>query len=499
MTYPDYLRRIRSSSVYNVAIQSPLDFCPTLSANTGNRVFLKREDLQPVFSFKLRGAYNMMSRLDTDALDRGVIAASAGNHAQGVALAAQHLNTRATIVVPRTTPTIKQEAILRLRAELVLFGDTYDEAYSHSCELAEQRGLTFVHPYDHPDVIAGQGTVGLEIHDQIAEAIDAVFVPVGGGGLIAGIALALKQLRPETKIIGVEPEDSAAMHESIRTDKRITLDRAGLFADGVAVRTPGTETFRITRDLVDEIITVSNDAICGAIKEIFEDRRAMLEPAGALAYAGLKSYGGDGKTYVAIATGANLNFDRLRHIAERAQIGEKREAVLAIHIPERPGAFLSLYELLGNRSITEFNYRMGDADRAVVFAGIAVRNDGERHELVAHLNGSGFDTIDLTEDEIAKAHVRHMVGGRASAAADERLFHFDFPERPGALGAFLRQLNSGWNISLFHYRNHGSDIGRVLAGMQVPSSTKLDFENRLDQLGYRWAEVTENPAIKLFL
>ena len=495
----DYLRRMRSSAVYNVAIRSPLEDCPLLSEHTGNRILLKREDLQPVFSFKLRGAYNMMARLSPDALDRGVIAASAGNHAQGVALAAQRLNTHATIIVPRTTPEIKIDAIRRRGATLILHGDSYDEAYHHARNLSELQNLTFVHPYDDPDVIAGQGTIGLEIDEQFPEKIDAVFVAVGGGGLIAGIALALKQLRPGIKIIGVEPEDSDAMKKSLGTDRRETLDRVGLFADGVAVRTPGVETFRIARQWVDEIITVSNDAICGAIKEIFDDRRALLEPAGALAYAGIKKYPGRGQTLVAIACGANLNFDRLRHVAERAQIGEQREAVLAIRIPERPGAFRALYETLEHRSISEFNYRMGDPDQAVVFAGIEIRNAEESKLAIDKLNRAGYETIDLTEDEIAKAHVRHMVGGRAAHATNERLFHFDFPERPGALGDFLNHLSNGWNISLFHYRNHGSDVGRVLAGVQIRPENKADFEASMNELGYRWTEVTDNPAIKLFL
>ncbi len=495
----DYLRRIRSSSVYNVAVRSPLEDCASLGARSGNRVLLKREDLQPVFSFKLRGAYNMMARLDSAVLDFGVIAASAGNHAQGVALAALQLKTTAKVVVPVTTPLIKQQAIRALGAELVVYGNTYDEAFEHANELAKSSGRTFVHPYDDPDVIAGQGTIGLEIHEQYADAIDAVFVPVGGGGLIAGIALALKQLRPSTRVIGVEPEDSNALQQSLAAGKRITLDRTGLFADGVAVRTPGKEPFRIAQELVDEVITVSNDAICGAIKEIFDDRRALLEPAGALAYAGLRAFGEQGKTFVAVATGANLNFDRLRHISERAQIGEHREAVIAIRIPERPGAFLALYESFTGRPITEFNYRLGDEDSAVVFVGVQVTDRAQRLQLMEQLASWGFQATDLTDDEIAKAHVRHMVGGRAGHVVNERVFHFDFPERPGALGAFLTQLGSKWNISLFHYRNHGSDVGRVLAGFQVPEASRPEFDRRLRELGYGWVDVSQNPAIQLFL
>ncbi|AIE83584.1 threonine ammonia-lyase, biosynthetic [Fimbriimonas ginsengisoli] len=499
----EYLRRMRSSAVYNVAVRSPLDLCPVLSRRLGNRVLLKREDQQPVFSFKLRGAYNMMARLDASALEQGVVAASAGNHAQGVALAAQHLGAHAVIVVPRTAPEIKQEAIRRLGAELVLHGDSYDEAYAHARQLERERGLTFVHPYDHPDVIAGQGTVGLEIDEQHSGRIDAVFVPVGGGGLVAGVALALKQLRPDVKIVGVEPEDSDALHRSLAADERITLERVGLFADGVAVRTPGEETFRIARDWVDAVEVVSNDAICAAVKEIFEDRRAVLEPAGALAYAGLRSYaerlGLREHTLIAIASGANLNFDRLRTIAERAQIGEQHEAVLAVTIPERPGAFRQLCGALGDRSVTEFNYRMGNADEAAVFVGIQVRDSAERAALIDQLSEGGYASLDLTDDEIAKTHVRHMVGGRCAAATNERVFHFDFPERTGALAEFLDRLHGAWNISLFHYRNHGAERGRVLCGIQVPPETNAAFNDFLAEVGYGFTEQTDSQVLRLFL
>jgi len=503
LTPPEYLRRMRSSAVYNVAIRTALDQCPVLSRRIGNRVLLKREDQQPVFSFKLRGAFSRIARLSAEELERGVIAASAGNHAQGVALAAQRLGTHAVIVVPRTAPEIKQEAIRRFGAELILFGDSYDEAYAHAREIASLRSLAFVHPYDDPDVIAGQGTIGLEIDEQCRDHIDAVFVPVGGGGLIAGIALALKQLRPGIKIIGVEPEDSDALAQSLAAGHRVKLDRVGLFADGVAVRTPGEETFRIARDWVDSVEVVSNDAICAAVKEIFEDRRAVLEPAGALAYAGLRQYAEKhslrDKTLVSIASGANLNFDRLRTIAERAQIGEHHEAIFAVTIPERPGAFRQLCASLGSRNVTEFNYRMGDASRAVVFVGFQVRDELESTNLQSELTTHGYEVLDLTHDEMAKTHIRHMVGGRCALATDERVFHFDFPERAGALNEFLDRLNGVWNISLFHYRNHGAERGRVLCGIQVPIATSTEFDGFLADVGYDFTEQTDSPALALFL
>jgi len=499
----EYLRRMRSSAVYNVAIRSALDHCPVLSRRIGNRVLLKREDQQPVFSFKLRGAFSLIARLSAEELERGVVAASAGNHAQGVALAAQRLGTHATIVIPRTAPEIKQEAIRRFGAELILHGDTYDEAYAFAREIADARSLTFVHPYDHPDVIAGQGTIGLEIDEQCREHIDAVFVPVGGGGLIAGITLALKQLRPDIKIIGVEPEDSNALHLSLEAGHRVKLDRVGIFADGVAVRTPGEETFRIAQDWVDSVEVVSNDAICAAVKEIFEDRRAVLEPAGALAYAGLRQYAERNalreKTLISIASGANLNFDRLRTIAERAQIGEHHEAIFAVTIPERPGAFRQLCAALGPRNVTEFNYRMGDPNRAVVFVGFQVRDEPESAALSADLTAQGYEVLDLTHDEMAKTHIRHMVGGRCPDATNERIFHFDFPERSGALNEFLTRLATAWNISLFHYRNHGAERGRVLCGIQIPVETSGDFDEFLADIAYDFVEQTASPALALFL
>jgi threonine dehydratase len=501
-TPAEYLDAIKSSPVYDVAVKTPLEYAPGLSRLTHNRVWLKREDRQPVFSFKIRGAYAYMARLSRAALHQGVIAASAGNHAQGVALAANRLGARATIVVPRTTPSVKTEAITALGAELVLFGDNYDEAFGHAKALERSRGLTFVHPYDQPEVIAGQGTVGLEIAEQAAN-VDAVFVAVGGGGLIAGVALALKQLRPGVKVIGVEPDDSDAMHRSLQTGQRVTLDKVGLLADGVAVRTVGEETFRIAQNWVDEVIIVSNDAICAAVKEIFEDRRAVLEPSGALAFAGLKAYVErekcENQDLVAIACGANLNFDRLRYVAERAQVGQRREGVLAVTIPERPGSFRTFCQAIGERNITEFNYRLGNPNQAHVFVGVAIQDTNELDHLVNHLEASGYKTLDLTGDELATTHLRHMVGGRSPQAENERLFHFDFPERAGALGRFLDTLGGRFNISLFHYRNHGSDRGRVLVGFQVPLEETGAFEEFLSVVGYASSEVTLNPGLALFL
>ena len=503
LTAAEYLRRIRSSPVYDVAVKSPLEFAPAISAKIGNQVYLKREDLQPVFSFKLRGAYTAMSRLTPTQRAQGVIAASAGNHAQGVALAAQKLGCNATIVVPVTTPEVKQRAILALDAELIRFGDSYDGAYAHSCLLAKERNLVFVHPYDDTDVIAGQGTIGIELDEQLPANCQAVFVPIGGGGLISGIALALKQLRPGIKIIGVEPEDSDATFLSLRAGERIRLEKVGIFADGVAVRQVGEETFRIIQEWVDEVIVVSNDAICAAIKDVFEDRRAVLEPSGALALAGLKQYAEQNElrdqTFAAIASGANVNFDRLRHISERAALGEHSEAILAVRIPEQPGSFRKLCEVLGNRSITEFNYRMGGTDRATIFVGCNIKTTFEVDQILADLGTDQFEAYDLSNNELAKTHIRHMVGGPSSAATDERLFHFDFPERPGALSQFLNQLGQTWNISLFHYRNHGADKGRVLCGIQVPPNTQVQFDQFLTNLGYDNTEETDNIALRLFL
>jgi threonine dehydratase len=498
-----YLKRILTARVYDVAVETPLERAPILSRRTGNHVFLKREDEQPVFSFKLRGAYNKMAGLSAAELRRGVIAASAGNHAQGVALAAGRLRTRAVIVMPRTTPTIKVEAVRNLGGEVVLHGDNYDAAYAHACELGRKKRLVFVHPYDDPDVIAGQGTIGFEILKQHAGPLDAVFVPVGGGGLIAGIAVYIKQLRPEVKIIGVEPEDADAMDRSLKAGRRVTLDHVGIFADGVAVRAVGEETFRLCRKVVDAMVVVSNDEICAAIKDIFEDRRSILEPAGALAYAGLKRYvaqtGARGRHLLAIASGANVNFDRLRYVAERAEVGERREAILAVTIPERPGALRKFCDILGDHSITEFNYRYADPGSAHIFVGVQMRESERTARLVRALRRHGYATLDMTDNEMAKLHVRHLVGGRAPNAQDEILYRFEFPERPGALMNFLDRMGGGWNISLFHYRSHGADFGRVLVGMQVPPQDKQKFRKFLDGLGYEYVEETGNPAYRLFL
>ena len=499
----DYLQKILTAKVYDVAIESPLEFAPTLSRRLGNRVLLKREDQQPVFSFKLRGAYNKMAQLSVDERARGVIAASAGNHAQGVALAAQKLGCRATIVMPVTTPHIKIAAVEARGATVVLHGDSYSDAYEHALELQKKLRATFVHPYDDPDVIAGQGTIGMEILRQCQGPIDAIFVAIGGGGLIGGIAAYVKRVRPEVKIIGVQPEDSDAMARSLAAGRRVKLAHVGLFADGVAVKEVGKETFRLARQYVDEIVLVDTDAICAALKDVFEDTRAVLEPAGALAIAGMKAWverhHPRDRTLVAVACGANMNFDRLRFVAERAELGEKREAILAVTIPERPGSFREFCALLGKRSVTEFNYRYADPAVAHLFVGIEVANRGETERLLAELKRRRIDASDLSDNEMAKLHVRHLVGGHAPAARNEILYRFEFPERPGALMKFLDSMSRGWNISLFHYRNHGADYGRVLVGMQVPPKDKAEFRAFLDRLGYDCVDETENPAYRMFL
>jgi threonine dehydratase len=500
----DYLERILNATrVYDVAIESPLQDAPLLSRRLNNRVLLKREDMQPVFSFKLRGAYNKMAGLSRKELAKGVIAASAGNHAQGVALAAQRLNAKAVIVMPITTPTIKIEAVRGRGAEVVLAGVSYSEAYDHAHQLTKSHGYTFVHPYDDPDVIAGQGTIAMEILRQHSDPIDAVFVAIGGGGLIAGVASYIKRLRPHTRIIGVQPQDSDAMKQSLALGRRVKLAQVGLFADGVAVRQVGVETFRLCRTLVDEIVTVDTDAICAAVKDVFDDTRAILEPAGALSIAGMKQVAArdrlSGNTLVAIACGANMNFDRLRFIAERAELGERREAVFAATIPEKPGSFREFCRLLGDRAITEFNYRYSDDREAHVFVGVSVTNADEKAVLLKSLGRKGIRTLDLTDNEMAKLHVRHLVGGRAPQARNERLYRFEFPERPGALTRFLDSMSAGWNISLFHYRNHGADYGRVLVGLQVPPQDSKAFRGFLSNLGYPWVDESNNPAYPLFL
>ena len=503
----DYLQRVLKARVYEVAIESPLEPAPRLSRRLGNQVLLKREDLQPVFSFKLRGAYNKIAHLSAAVAARGVVCASAGNHAQGVALAARKRGVPAVIVMPRTTPSIKVQAVLDLGAEAVLHGDVYDAAYEQALALARERHLVFVHPFDDPDVIAGQGTIGMEILRQSGGELDAVFVPVGGGGLIAGIGAYVKSLYPRIKVIGVQPEDAAAMYESRRAGKRVTLERVGLFADGVAVRRVGEETFELVRRHVDEILLVSNDETCAAIQDVFEDTRSILEPAGALAVAGIKRYVARGglreQRLVAINSGANMNFDRLRHVAERADLGAEREALLAVEIPERRGSFLQFCEVLGPHSITEFNYRFQGSERAHVFVGFAIgHGHPESDAVIAELRRAGYTVLDMRGNEMAKLHVRFMIGGRAAPPAEgveELLYRFEFPERPGALLQFLKAIGSSWNISLFHYRNHGSDYGRVLAGIQVPRPEREEFLHHLNDLHYPYSDETHNAAYRLFL
>lgn len=499
----DYLKKILLARVYEVAKKTPLDTQPNLSARIGNRVLLKREDMQPVFSFKLRGAYNKMVHLSPQILERGVITASAGNHAQGVAMSAQKLGCKAIIVMPTTTPEIKIHAVKARGAEVVLFGDSYSDAYAHALILEKSQNLTFVHPYDDPDVIAGQGTIAMEILQDHPESIEAIFCCVGGGGLIAGIAAYVKALRPEIKVVGVEAQDAEAMTESLKHGERVMLEQVGLFADGAAVKQVGKHTFKLCQQFVDDMIVVDNDAICAAIKDVFEDTRSILEPAGALAVAGLKAYAEreklQGKSLVAIASGANMNFDRLRFIAERAEIGEKREAIFAVTIPEKPGAFKAFCRLLGNRNITEFNYRYSDLKEAHIFVGVTIANSSESAQLVADFQTHNLPTIDLTDSEVAKLHIRHLVGGHAPQTEHEVVYRFEFPEKPGALMKFLDTMGHDWNITLFHYRNHGADFGRILVGLQVPPHEQIAFLAFLTQLGYPYWEETEHPAYQLFL
>ncbi|WP_413163492.1 threonine ammonia-lyase, biosynthetic [Capilliphycus salinus ALCB114379] len=499
----NYLERILTARVYDVAQETPLEPAPNLSKRLNNKLLLKREDMQSVFSFKLRGAYNKMAQLPPDLLAVGVIAASAGNHAQGVALAARRLGTKAIIVMPVTTPQVKIDAVKARGGEVVLHGETFDEAYDYARQLEIEKGLTFIHPFNDPDVIAGQGTIGMEILRQYQQPIHAIFVAIGGGGLISGIAAYVKRLRPEIKIIGVEPVDADAMSQSLKAGHRVKLSQVGLFADGVAVREVGDETFRLCQQYLDEIILVGTDDTCAAIKDVFEDTRSILEPAGALAIAGAKAYVErekiKDKTLVAVACGANMNFDRLRFVAERAELGERREAIFAVTIPEKPGSLRKFCDCLGKRSLTEFNYRIAEEKEAHIFVGVQIENRADAVQLMESFEAQGLKTLDLTDNELVKLHLRHMVGGRSPLAHHELLYRFEFPERPGALMKFVASMSPNWNISLFHYRNNGSDYGRIVVGMQVPPQEMEQWQAFLDTLGYRYWDENQNPAYQLFL
>jgi threonine dehydratase len=504
----DYLKKILTAKVYDVAHESPLELAKQLSKRLHNQVLLKREDQQPVFSFKLRGAYNKMAHLPKAQLKKGVICASAGNHAQGVALSAHKLGTRAVIVMPVTTPQLKVDAVKNLGGEVVLHGDSYSDAYQHALGLEKKQGLSFVHPFDDPDVIAGQGTIAMEMLRQHQGPLHAVFVAIGGGGLISGMANYIKALRPEVKVIGVQMSDSNAMAQSVQAKKRVVLADVGLFADGTAVKLVGEETFRIARGLVDDFVIVDTDAVCAAIKDVFVDTRSIVEPSGAMAVAAIKQYVATkktkGETYAAVLCGANMNFDRLRFVAERAEVGEEREALFAVTVPEERGSFRRFCQTIGNlpggaRNVTEFNYRISDTAKAHVFVGLTTHSQGESEKLAAQFSKKGFETLDLTHDELAKEHLRHMVGGASALAKDERLLRFVFPERPGALMKFLNAMRPSWNISLFHYRNQGADYGRILVGMQVPRTDDKAFKQFLQGLGYPFVEETHNPVYRLFL
>ena len=501
--HSDYLQKILTASVYDVAVETPLDTAKNLSLRLNNHILIKREDLQPVFSFKLRGAYNKMAQLSDEELSRGVITASAGNHAQGVALSAKKLGCRAIIVMPETTPQIKVEAVRRLGGEAVLVGESYNDAYDHAVKLVQEKNMVYIPPFDDPYVIAGQGTIGMEITRQHPRKIDAVFVQIGGGGLAAGVAAYIKNVRPDIKVIGVQTHDSDDMKQSIQAGKVITLPEVGLFADGTAVKTVGNETFALCRDLLDEIITVDTDDVCAAIKDIFDDTRSITEPSGALSLAGLKAYitreKAQNQTLIAIASGANMNFHRLRHVSERTELSERREAILAVTIPERPGSFLKFIETLGNRSITEFNYRYGNDDNAHIFVGIQIAGVGDLENIKSELMQHELPVLDLTDDETAKVHIRYMVGGRTHKIKRERLLNVQFPEHPGALTRFLRAMRSHWNITLFHYRNHGADYGRILVGIDVPKEDDQEFSDFLKDVGYVFHEQTDNKAYQLFL
>nr|WP_312257595.1 threonine ammonia-lyase, biosynthetic [Stutzerimonas nitrititolerans] len=499
-----YVKKILTSRVYDVAVETPLQPARQLSERLGNQILLKREDLQPVFSFKIRGAYNKLAQLTTEELARGVVTASAGNHAQGLALAARELGIKATIVMPRTTPELKVQGVRARGGKVVLHGDAFPDALAHSLKLVEEKGFVYIHPYDDPDVIAGQGTVAMEILSQHQGPLDAIFVPVGGGGLIAGVAAYIKYLRPETRVIGVEPDDSNCLQQAMAAGERVVLPQVGLFADGVAVAQIGAHCFDICKHYVDEVITVSTDELCAAIKDIYDDTRSITEPAGALAVAGIKKYverdGVANQVLVGVDSGANVNFDRLRHVAERAELGEKREAIIAVTIPEQPGSFKAFCEAIGKRQITEFNYRYHQNGEAHIFVGVQTHPENDpREALVTGLQEKGFPVLDLTDNELAKLHIRHMVGGHASGVSDEVVFRFEFPERPGALFNFLNNLGGRWNISMFHYRNHGAADGRVVAGLQVPAEDRHRLPAALDKIGYRYWDETDNPAYRLFL
>ncbi|MEM0982291.1 MAG: threonine ammonia-lyase, biosynthetic [Cyanobacteria bacterium P01_H01_bin.58] len=499
----DYLEKILTARVYDVAQETALELAPRLSERLRNNVYLKREDMQSVFSFKLRGAYNKMAQLPAHLLQQGVIAASAGNHAQGVALGAKYLGTTSIIVMPTTTPELKVKAVKSRGGIAVLHGDTFDDAYAHACQLAEEKGMTFIHPFDDPEVIAGQGTIGMEILRQHQKPIHAIFVAIGGGGLISGIAAYVKRLRPEIRIIGVEPVDADGMYRSLKAGSRVGLTQVGRFADGVAVKQVGEETFRLCQQYVDEILLVNTDNICAAIKDVFEDTRSILEPAGALAIAGMKTYVEReqlaDETLVAVACGANMNFDRLRFVAERAEMGECREAIFAVNIPEGPGSLRRFCECIGKRNLTEFNYRIADNTEAHIFVGLQVKNREDASQMADLFDASGFKAIDLTDDELTKMHLRHMVGGRSPLAQNELLYRFEFPEYPGALMKFLKCMSPNWNISLFHYRNNGADYGRIVVGMQVPPAEIEDWQAFLETVGYRYWDESQNPAYRLFL
>ena len=501
--HSDYLERILTARVYDVAQETPLEYAPNLSTRLNNRLLLKREDMQSVFSFKLRGAYNKMAKLPPDVLAQGVITASAGNHAQGVALGAGRLGTRAIIVMPVTTPQVKINAVRSRGGEVLLYGDTYDDAYAYARQLEAEKGLTFIHPFDDPDVIAGQGTIGMEILRQYQQPIHAIFVAIGGGGLISGIAAYVKRLRPEIKIIGVEPVDADAMSQSLKAGRRVRLSHVGLFADGVAVRQVGEETFRLCQQYVDDIILVDTDDTCAAIKDVFEDTRSILEPAGALAIAGAKAYVEreqiQGQTLIAIACGANMNFDRLRFVAERAELGERREAIFAVTIPEERGSLRKFCECIGKHNLTEFNYRIAAKKEAHIFVGVQIQNRADAVKMVETFEANGFKTIDLTDDELTKLHLRHMVGGHSPLAHNELLYRFEFPERPGALMKFIDSMSPDWNISLFHYRNNGADYGRIVVGMQVPPHEMEEWQAFIDTLKLSYWDESQNPAYKLFL